>query len=137
MFAAASIPRVALSTWLIVLALGRIELAPEAPEVLFTIEFLRTFADPPGATLLALSRLEPRCRDAGNAVKCSFCWCRNSRSRRAKHLVHSGHANGFSFVCERSCLLRCSRRAKDRVHVAQTCGLGLSVLGGGKLGFPF
>jgi hypothetical protein len=107
------------------------------PEALFAIEFLRTRAEPPGAVLLVLSRLAPLCRDAAKAVMCSFCWCRNNRSRLAKHRVHSGHANGFSFVCDRSCRFRCSRRAKDRVHVAQTCGLGLSVFGGGKLGLIF
>ena len=89
------------------------------------------------AALLVLSRLDPLCREVGMAVMWSFCWCLRSRSRLAKHLVHSGHSNGFSFVCDRSCRLRCSSRAKDRLHVAQICGLGLSVFGGGKLALPF
>lgn len=125
------------STWLIVFALGRIVLIPVVPEVLFAIEFLRTLVEPPGAALLVLSRLAPLCLDGGNAVKCSFCWCLKSKSRLAKHRVHSGQAKGFSFVWERSCRFKCSRRAKDRPHVAQTWGLGLSVFGGGKLGFMF
>jgi len=40
-------------------------------------------------------------------------------------------------VCERSCRFRCSRRAKERWQVAQTCGRGLSVFGGGKLAGAF
>ncbi len=51
-----------------VFALGRMELVLEVPEALFAIEFLRTLADPPGAALLVLSRLDPRWRDAGNVV---------------------------------------------------------------------
>lgn len=51
-----------------VFALGRIALVPEVPEALFAIEFLRTFADPPAAALLVLSRLAPRWRDVGSAV---------------------------------------------------------------------
>ena len=112
-------------------------LIPVVPEVLFAIEFLRTLVEPPGAALLVLSRLAPLCLDGGKAVKCSFCWCLKSKSRRAKHRVHSGQAKGFSFVWERSCRFKCSRRAKDRPQVAQTWGLGLSVFGGGKLGFMF
>jgi len=53
-------------------------------------------------------------RDEGVVVWWSFCWCRKRRSRRAKHLVHSGHANGFSLVCDLSCRLRCSSLANDR-----------------------
>lgn len=64
----------------------------------------------------------------------SFCWWRSRRSRRAKHLVHSGHSNGFSLVWDRSCRFKCSSRAKERWQVAQTCGRGLSVFGGGKFG---
>lgn len=81
--------------------------------------------------LLALSR-RFRGRDDGVVVICSFCWWRRSRSRRAKQRVHSEHSNGFSFVCERSWRLRCSSRANERVQVAQMCGRGLSVFGGGK-----
>lgn len=65
----------------------------------------------------------------------SFCWCRSRRSLRAKHLVHSWHSKGFSLVCDRSCRFRCSSLAKERPQVPQTCGLGLSVLGGGN--WPF
>lgn len=122
-------PRAEASTWLMVFALGRIE--PLASG-LFAVEFLRTLEDPLGAVLLVLSLR--RARDEGGVVMCSFCWCLNKRSRRAKHRVHSLHANGFSLVWERSCLFKCSNRAKDLVQVAQTCGLGLSVLGGGMLG---
>lgn len=65
---------------------------------------------------------------------CNFCWCRRRRSRRAKQRLHWGHSKGFSFVCERSWRFRCSRRAKERLQVPQTCGRGLSVFGGGKDG---
>ncbi len=51
-----------------VFALGRIELVLDVPTALFAIEFLRTFAVPPAAALLVLSRLDPRWRDAGKAV---------------------------------------------------------------------
>ena len=46
--------------------------------------------------------------------------------------MHCGHSKGFSFVWDLSCRFRCSSLANDRLHVPQTCGLGLSVLGGGK-----
>lgn len=36
-------------------------------------------------------------------------------------------------MCDRSWRLRCSNRANERVQVVQTCGRGLSVLGGGKV----
>ena len=49
------------------------EATAELPGALFAMEFFRTLADPPGAALLVLSRLEPRCLDAGSAVMCSFC----------------------------------------------------------------
>ena len=118
--AAASSPKVGPSTWLMVFALGRMVVAPVVPEALFAIEFLRTRVEPPGAALLVLSRLVPLCLDGGMAVKCNFCWCLKSRSRRAKHRVHSGQAKGFSLVWERSCRFKCSRRAKDRPQAAQT-----------------
>jgi hypothetical protein len=86
----------------------------------------------PGVAPLALSR-RLRGRDDGVVVWCSFCWCRNNRSRRAKHREHSGHSNGFSLVCDRSWRFRCSSRANERWHVPQMCGRGLSVFGGGKL----
>lgn len=126
--AAASSPRVVLSTWLMVLARGLIPTFPP-----FATEFLRTRPGPP--PLVLSRRLLFLGRDEGVVVMWSFCWCLRSRSRRAKHLVHSGHSNGFSFVCERSWRLRCSNRANDLEQVPQTCGLGLSVLGGGKLPF--
>jgi hypothetical protein len=100
-----------------------------APGPLAT-EPLRILADV--AVLLALSR-RFRGRDDGVVVICSFCWWRRSRSRRAKQRVHSEHSNGFSLVWERSWRLRCSSRANERVQVAQMCGRGLSVFGGGKV----
>lgn len=84
----------------------------EAP-LFAVLELLRTLALPAPAVLLALSR-RFRGLEEGVVVMCSFCWCRNSRSRRAKHLVHSGHSKGFSLVWERSCRLRCSNRANER-----------------------
>ena len=39
-------------------------------------------------------------------------------------------------MCERSCLFRCSSLANERPQVAQTWGLGLSVLGGGNCPLP-
>lgn len=93
-------------------------------------EFFRIFAVV--AVLLALSR-RFRGREEGVVAMCSFCWCLNNRSRRAKHLVHSGHSNGFSLVWDRSCLFRCSSRANDLWQVPHMCGLGLSVFGGGKM----
>jgi hypothetical protein len=95
------------------------------------IEPFRTRPGPPAVLLVALSR-RFRGLEEGVVVICSFCWCRRRRSRRAKHLAHSGHSKGFSFVWERSCRFRCSSRANARSQVPQTCGLGLSVLGGGK-----
>lgn len=95
------------------------------------MEFLRTLAL---VTPAALSRRPFLGREEGVVVECNFCWWRNNKSLLAKHRVHDWHSNGFSFVWERSWRLRCSSRANDRVHVAHTCGLGLSVFGGGKLG---
>lgn len=117
------------SRWLIVfrLALGCIGLRPF--RLPLAIEFLRTL--PFDTALLTLSLRPLRGREDVLPMACSFCWCRRSRSRRAKHRVHSWHSNGFSFVCDRSCLFRCSSLAKERPQVPQTCGLGLSVLGGG------
>ena len=96
--AAAIMPSVALSTWLIVFARGRIDAAPVATLLLLATEFLRTLPEPFAAVLLALSRLPFLGREDGVVVICNFCWCRKSKSRRAKHLVHSGHSNGFSLV---------------------------------------
>lgn len=109
------------------LALGCMPLRPFRPPL--AIEFLRTL--PPDTALLTLSRRPLRGREEVLPMACSFCWCRRSRSRRAKHRVHSWHSNGFSLVCDRSCLFKCSSLAKERPQVPQTCGLGLSVLGGG------
>jgi hypothetical protein len=122
----ASIPIVAESTWLSVLARGLMFVV-----ALLAVEFLRTRVVPPPATL---SRRLPRGREGGLDVECNFCWCRSSKSRRAKHLVHSEQAKGFSFVCDLSCRFKCSSRAKDRIHVVHTCGRGLSVFGGGNCG---
>lgn len=74
------------------------ELAPAglAPATLFLWALLCA-----GPMPLADSR-RFRGRDDGVDFWCSFCWCRRSRSRRAKHLAHSGHSNGFSLVWERS-----------------------------------
>ena len=114
---AASIPRVALST-LIVFARGRIVL-PAAPPA-FTVEFFRTLPAAVAVVLLVLSRLPFLGREEGVVVIWSFCWWRNRRSRLAKHLVHSGHSNGFSFVWDLSCLLRCSSLANERPQVPHT-----------------
>ena len=90
------------STWLIVFALGLIEAFAAAaaaafvPAMLFFLARLWT-----GAALAVLSR-RLRGREEGVVVWCSFCWCRRRRSRRAKHLEHSGQANGFSLVWDRS-----------------------------------
>ena len=124
-----------------VLALGlacAAPMPPEPPTLLLAIEFLRTRAFVDEAPL-TLSRRAFRGRDEVVFVMCNFCWCRSSRSLLAKHLVHSGHSNGFSLVCDRSCLFRCSSRAKDLPQVPQTCGRGLSVFGGGNCPFevPF
>lgn len=97
---------------------------------LLAMEFLRTrFAPVPAAPVLSLRAF--RGRDDGVVVMCSFCLCLKRRSRRAKHREQSGHSNGFSLVCDRSWRFRCSSRANDRPQVVQTCGRGLSVLGGG------
>lgn len=134
-------PSVDKSMWLIVLARGRTlfaDMLADAPLPLLATEFLRTLLLPPEfAVPLTLSLLPPRGRDDAGLVMCSFCWWRSRRSRRAKHLVHSGHSNGFSFVCERSWRFKCSSLAKDLLHVPQTCGRGLSVLGGGNCAVPF
>src|SRR5204863_85018 len=121
-FAAANIPRVAPSTWLIVLALGRTNGTPGAPEpppILLATDDFRTLPGPLPLTLLVLSRLPALGLDDGVLDMWSFCWCLNSRSRRAKHLVHSGHSKGFSFVWERSWRFRCSNLANDleQVHL--------------------
>lgn len=121
------------SMWLMVLARGRIEAvvvalaAAFAPATLFLRARLA-----PGGTPATLSR-RLRGRADGAVVWCSFCWCRRSKSRRAKQREHSGHWNGFSLVWERSWRFRCSSLAKERWQVPQTCGRGLSVLDGGKL----
>lgn len=98
---------------------------------LLAVEFLRTRAFDPPATL---SRRPPLGREDGVVVECSFCWCRRSRSLLAKQRVHSEQAKGFSLVCDRSCRLRCSSLAKERMQVVQTWGRGLSVFGGGNCG---
>lgn len=124
-----------------VLARGRTLLAAMLEDVtlpLLATEFLRTLLLAlEAAAPLTLSLLPARGRDDAGLVMCNFCWWRSKRSRRAKHLVHSGHSNGFSFVCERSWRFKCSSRAKDLVHVAQTCGRGLSVFGGGNCAAPW
>lgn len=133
-------PREERSIWLIVFARGRTLFAPTPPELpapLLATEFLRTLLLPETEAPLTLSLLPARGREDVGFVMCNFCWCRNSRSRLAKHLVHSGHSNGFSLVCDRSCRFRCSSLANDLVHVAQTCGRGLSVFGGGNWADPF
>jgi hypothetical protein len=118
-----------------VLALGRTDGAPGAPEPPPATDDFRTLPGPLPLTLLVLSRLPARGLDDGVLDMCSFCWCLKSRSRRAKHLVHSAHSKGFSFVWERSWRFRCSNLANDLEQVPQTWGLGLSVFGGGKFGF--
>jgi len=123
------------SMWLIVFARGLMLDVPAAaipPVTLLAIEFLRTLPETVGGIPVVLSLRPLRGLVDVAPCWCSFCWCRNSRSRRAKHLVHCGHSNGFSFVCDLSCRFRCSSLANDRLHVPQTCGLGLSVFGGGK-----
>lgn len=90
----ASIPRVPASIWLKVFARGLV-----LAEAAFATEFFRTR---PPVTPAALSLRPPRGLEEGVVVECSFCWCRSSRSRLAKHLVHSGHSKGFSFVCDLS-----------------------------------
>lgn len=69
--------------------------------MLLAIEFFRTREFEAVEAALTLSRLPFRGLVCPWA-KCSFCWCLSSRSRLAKHLVHSGHSNGFSFVCDLS-----------------------------------
>ncbi len=110
-----------------VLALGRMLEAPDA----VAVEFFRTLAGPLVMVLLVLSRRPFLGFDDGVVLACSFCWCRNNRSRRAKHRVHSLHSKGFSLVCDLSWRFRCSSLAKDLVHTVQTCGRGLSVFGAG------
>ena len=73
--AAAIMPSVEPSTWLMVLARGRAapDAAPAVPAALLATEFFRTL--PPGPLTpvpLELSRL-PRGLDDGVAVMCSFC----------------------------------------------------------------
>jgi hypothetical protein len=120
--------------WLMVFARGLMVPLPDPRlPTLPDTEFLRTRAAELGGKPVVLSRRALRGRVVVAPCWCSFCWCRNSKSRRAKHLVHCGHSKGFSLVCDRSWRFRCSRRANDRVQVVQTWGLGLSVLGGGKL----
>lgn len=106
--------------------------AAETEEVLVLgIEFLRTLPVAVEVAEPVLSLREPgpplgRPTPEGPAMW-SFCWWRRSRSRRAKHRLHSGHSNGFSLVWERSWRLRCSRRANDLWQVPQTWGRGFSV----------
>ena len=124
-----------MSMWLIVFLRLCVCAEPIAPgKVPLAIEFFRT-RPPETEAPPTLSRRPDRGRDEVAPVMCSFCWWRRSKSRRAKHRVHSGHSKGFSLVCERSCRLRCSNRANDRPQVPHTCGRGLSVLGGGKCAF--
>ena len=123
-------PRDPRSRWPSVFARG---LPPAAPVAIPALAIEPFLTRPPLTGPLVLSRLLFLGRLEGLFVKCSFCWCRRSRSRRAKHLLHSWHSNGFSLVCERSCLLRCSNLANERPQVPQTCGRGLSVFGGGNL----
>lgn len=106
---------------------------PPGPLRALDTEFLRTRLVVLGGKPVVLSRRAVRGRDEAAPCWWSFCWCRSSRSRRAKHRAHWGHSKGFSFVCERSWRLRCSSRAKERVQVVQMCGRGLSVLGRGKV----
>ena len=89
-------PIVAASTWLKVLARGRI-----VEVLLLAIEFLRTRPLPLGAPA-TLSLRPLRGRADGVVVECNFCWCLSRRSRLAKHLVHSEQAKGFSLVCDLS-----------------------------------
>ena len=81
-----------------VLALGLIVLAAWPPVA------IDPFLTRPVVAAVLLAALSRRFRglDDGVVVICSFCWCRSNRSRRAKHLAHSGHSKGFSFVCDRS-----------------------------------
>ena len=72
-FAAAIIPSVALSTWLIVLALGRIEPLTFPIPLLVATEFFRTLPEAVPAVLLVLSRLPVRGREDGVVVMCNFC----------------------------------------------------------------
>lgn len=118
---------------LIVLALGRIEawFTGAAGLALATLFFRARLCAAAGAPLALSLRL--RGRADGVVDWCSFCWWRRSRSRLAKHRLQSPHSKGFSLVCERSCLFKCSRRANARWQVVQTWGRGLSVFGGGKL----
>ena len=75
-----------------VAALGLILLA-----LLLMIPFFLTRPE-----LTLLSRRLVLGRDEGVVAVCSFCWCRNSKSRLAKLREHSGQVNGFSLVCDRS-----------------------------------
>ena len=64
-------PRADLSTWLMVFALGRMDPGPEPAGM--AIEFFRTRAEVPVATLVVLSLLPALPREDGGAVMCSFC----------------------------------------------------------------
>lgn len=74
----------------------------DGPPTLLATEFLRTLPALLGGSPVVLSRRPERGRDEVAPCWCSFCWCRSSRSRRAKQRVHCGHSNGFSLVWERS-----------------------------------
>ncbi|RMZ76831.1 hypothetical protein DV738_g4755, partial [Chaetothyriales sp. CBS 135597] len=78
------------STWLKVLARGRIDAG-----ALLATEFFLTRA---ALTPATLSLREFLGRDEGVVEEWSFCWCLSSKSRLAKHLVHSEQENGFSLV---------------------------------------
>lgn len=96
------------------------------------VEDLRTRFPP--VAVPVLSRRPCFGRDDGGAVMCNFCWCLRRRSRRAKQRLQLGHPKGFSLVWDRSWRFKCSNLANDRPQVVQTCGRGLSVLGGGIAG---
>lgn len=106
---------------------------PEDPAVPLAADDLRAFDEDVDMPLV-LSLREALARPDGAPVKWSFCWWRSKRSRRAKHLVHSGHSKGFSLVCDRSWRLRCSSLANDLAHAPHTCGLGLSAFKAGMVG---
>src|SRR4051812_8724059 len=88
------------SIWLMVLARGLIIEMPVAPgpPTLLATEFLRTLPVLLGGRPVVLSLRPERGREDVAPCWCSFCWCRSSRSRRAKHRAHCGHSNGFSLV---------------------------------------
>lgn len=58
------------------------------------------------------------------APACNFVECLSRRSLLLNFREQMLQVKGFSFVWERSCLFKCSWRAKARVQVAQTNSLG-------------